>query len=422
MNKIKIKDTFIKAASAFSSHRYVKSINAGIGLLAPLLLFGGFVLILLSGQNFKSISFWYYFAHKHNQSLRQVYDLSLGIVSLFLSAGVSYNLAKHYQLEGEEIDPLSSAIISMVAFLIISTKISNGNLDLLYLGSKGFFTAIINGVFTVELSKLLISNNIRIKMPEGVPYAVSASFTAMIPMIFNIIVLYGINLIMNFYFQENIAALLYNLINPFLYYADSAIFVAIIMLISQILWTMGLHGGAVTGVITSMLYTSNLLENATAYLLGESLPFVMTGPLSVYIVVMGGAGASLGLMLLMNTSKSKRLKMVGKEGFTSSFFGINEPILYGTPLIGNEHLRIPFIITPIVNIFIAYGAVSKGFISASYITIPWASPSIIGLPITNMNFNSVYLVLLVVVVDMIIYYPFYKKYEKELIQIERENL
>lgn len=426
-----LQDKLMPVALKFGSNRYIKAISDALIITIPLTIVGGISMILASppvdpkvmhGTNIfmKFLFAWYDWAVKNNQAIMTPYNFTMGIMSIFVAYSTAFYLSKEYKKKYSDIDPLSSGMIAAVVFFVIAAVWDKeGGIQLTYLGAQGFFTAMLVGIITVELTKLLIKHDIKIKMPKGVPPAVSASFNSLFPMLLNVFLFFILNLVSESAFGNTIPAAIMKMMTPVLKGTDSVWFVIIMMLICHLLWIVGIHGGAITGGITSAVYTSNLIANATAHSAGDALPYVMTGPLSVYVVVMGGSGATLGLMFLMLRSRSKQLRTVAKVALLPGLFGINEPLVFGTPIILNPTLAIPFVICPIVNAFIAFYSTAFGLVAKAFINAPWTCPPFIGLPLSTMDWRALVLVCVVLVIDMVIYYPFLKVYEKTLLVKER---
>lgn len=424
-----LEEKLAPAASKFGNHKYVRAVSDSMVATISLSIIGGLSLLIasppvdpevLQPTNFfyRFLLSWHAFAVKYGQQIITPFLMTMGIMSIFIAMGVAYSLAKHYSKD-YDLDPFTSSIISGVIFFLIAGGAEDGAIPMKYLDAKGLFSAMIVGIVSVEISKVLIKNEIRIKMPEGVPPAVSASFTALVPMLVNVIVFYGLNLILISQFEVTFPQLVFDILTPVMEGADSVWFIAITMFLTSLLWTVGIHGGAVVSSVTTVVYTSNLMANAAAKAAGDPMPFILAGQVSVFLVVVGGSGATLGLNLLMLRSKSERLEAVGKLGIVPGLFGINEPILFGTPIILNPIMSIPFVLAPVVNSFIAYYSIKWGIIGRAYITVPWTMPPFIGMPLATLDWRAFFLVLFIIAVDMAIYYPFFKTYERQLIAEEK---
>lgn len=423
-----LENRIVPIANKVGNQRHVKAIRDGIISTIPLTIIGGFSLLLASPPvdpeimkptNFiyKLLLKWYDWAQLNQEEIMTPFFMTMAIMSIFVAISIAYNLAKEYS---DKLDPLSSGIISGVVFLIIAAPMVDGAIPSTFLDATGLFSAMIIGVLTVEISNVLVSKGIEIKMPAGVPQAISSTFSSLIPMIVNVIVFHVANVIIIRTTGQSLASLLMSVITPIHNISDSLGGYLIIVLLIHLLWFVGIHGDSVFGGIIVPLFTTNIMANATAKAAGQPMLFTWTEPVSAFLVFMGGTGATLSLVFLMVSSKSKQLKTVGKIGLIPGLFGINEPIIFGTPLILNAHLLVPFFLAPIVNAVIAYFAINTGLIGRSFLSVPWTSPPFIGLPLSTMDYKAFFLVLFVLILDIIIYYPFFKLYEKTL--LEQENI
>lgn len=421
-------EKFAPAASKFGNNKYVRAISDSMVATISLSIIGGLSLLLasppvdpetLQGTNFffRFMLNWHAWAVEYGEIIITPFLMTMGIMSIFIAMGVAYSLSKHYSKD-YDVDPFSSAVISGVIFLMVAGTVTEGAIPIRYLDAKGLFSAMIVGVVTVEVTRLLVKHDLRIKMPEGVPPAVSASFTALIPMLVNVIIFYGLNLFLVSKFDVTFPQLVFDTLTPVMQGTDNVWFIAITMFLSSLLWSVGIHGGAVVSSVTTVVYTSHLMANAAAKQAGQPMPFILAGQVSVFMVVVGGSGATLGLNLLMLRSKSKQLKTVGKIGIVPGLFGINEPILFGTPIILNPLMAIPFILTPVINGFVAYYIIKFGLMGRAFITVPWTMPPFIGMPLATMDWRAFFWVLFIIALDIAIYYPFFKTYEKQLVERE----
>ncbi len=372
-----LEEKLMPAATKLSGQRHLKAIRDGLMSTIPLTIIGGICLILASPPvdpeltkptNLfnKFLLGWYDWAQANASAIITPFNMTMAIMSLFVAFAIGYSLGKHYE-EEYGTDPLSSGVIAAVVFLLVAAPSDEGMIPTTYLDAKGLFTAMIVGLITVEITRGLLKKGATIKMPEGVPPAVSASFTALIPMIANVLLFYAINLILISTLGKNIPAAIMSALTPALKGADTIWLMLVIVIIAHLLWFVGVHGAALVGTITAPIFTSNLMANAAARLAGEPMPYVWAEPLWAFVVVLGGSGATLGLTLLMLRSKSSQLKTVGKVGILPGLFNINEPVLFGAPIILNPILGIPLIIAPVVNTIIGYVAIKSGLIGRIFV-------------------------------------------------------
>ncbi len=424
-----LEERLMPVASKLSEQRHLKAIRDGIMSTVGLTIIGGISLIIAfppvdparteATNIFKKFLLgWYSWASANMDAILTPYNMTMAIMALFAAMAIAYSLAKEYQKQ-MEIDPLSSAVISGVVFLLISAPAADDSIPMTYLDAKGLFTAMIVGLITVEITRILLVKGVSIKMPEGVPPAVSASFTALVPMIVNVILFYAVNLILLRTIGFNIPQTIMKALTPALNAADSLWFILIIIIITHLLWFAGVHGAAIMGTITAPFFTQNIMANAAQRVLGQPMEFIWTEPLWAMVVVLGGSGATLALAILMLRSKSSQLKTVGRIGILPGLFNINEPILFGTPIILNPMMFIPFILVPCINGIVGYLAIKIGLIGKAYVAVPWTTPAFIGMPLATMDWKAFILVLVVFFLDMAIYYPFFKSYERLLLKEEK---
>ena len=303
------------------------------------------------------------------------------IMAIFGCIGVSYRLA-----EKNKVDCLSSVALALMTFMILTPfKVSFMNntveaIPLMYTGSAGLFGAIISSIISVEIYSWFIRKNIVIKMPENVPPAVAKSFVALTPTLALMIGTLIVRLILENTSLQNIHELLKVILTtPLKTLVGSWWGLAIITAIIQLFWIAGLHGSTIIlGMIGPVL---GLLgdQNRLAYEVGAEIPNIIGGPFFDLFISIGGGGGTFALaFLLAFVSKSKQLKEIGKISVGAACFNINEPIIFGLPIVMNPYLIIPFFITPILTGFIGYFSIAIGILpKLPGISIPWTTPPLI---------------------------------------------
>ncbi|MDU1982543.1 MAG: PTS transporter subunit EIIC, partial [Enterococcus casseliflavus] len=251
---------------------------------------------------------------------------------------------------------------------------------------------------------------ITIQMPEGVPDGVSKAFASLIPAILIAFLMVAINGVLAVFHTD-----LYGLLSkPFEFVKEltgSWLGIIVIMLLIHLLWAVGVHG---TAVIKNSFINPILLVALTENIDGANNIFA--GDFVNMYIFMGGAGSTLGLVLLMLfVAKSQQLKVLGKAAILPGLFNINEPVIFGAPIVYNPYLIIPFIITPLINVTIAYFASSFGFVDKVITGIPWISPVGIGAFLgTGGDFRAILIALINLGVSILCYYPFFKMYDGKL--------
>ena len=377
-----LEEKFMPIAGKIGGQKHLQAIRDGLILSMPLTIAGSIFMILA----FLPIPGYYDFMlgifgdtwmGKVLYPVRATFD----IMSIFGCIGIAYRLA-----EKNKVDCLSSVALALMTFMILTPyKVSFMNtsveaIPLVYTGSAGLFGAIIASLISVEIYTWFIRKNIVIKMPDNVPPAVARSFVALIPTLALMIGTLIIRLILESTDFQNVHELLKVILTtPLKILVGSWWGLAIIVAIIQLFWIAGLHGSTIIlGTIGPVL---GLLgdQNRLAYEAGKEIPNVLGGPFFDIFISLGGGGGTFALaFLLAFVSKSKQLKEVGRISVGAACFNINEPIIFGLPIVMNPYLIIPFFITPIITGLIGYFSIAMGVLpKLPGISIPWTTPPLI---------------------------------------------
>lgn len=439
-------------AMKMASNKHLNALKDGFVYTMPFLIIGSFVLLLVN-LPFRDVNTplymkWYddlMTAYKAN--LVQPFYVSMGIMSVFVAFGIGSSLATQYKLNG-----ITGGFLSLFTFLLTAAKLEwapiggykaadlLGNNDYLlntfhqgsgwmpimdarYLDAKGLFTAIVGAFISIEIFRLLVSKKMTIKLPDSVPPAIAKSFELLTPIVAVILVFHPISLLVQKSREIFIPELLLQMFRPLVSASDSLPAVIGILLIVHILWFAGLHGVNVVVAIINPIILTNLATNQAALQAGEKATKVLAGGFLDAFVYLGGAGATLGLAIAMFLSKKDHIKSIGKISLIPGLFNINEPIIFGAPIVMNPILFVPFIVTPIINATIAWFAVKSGLVGHIVSLVPWTTPSPIGaLLATNFSMGALILSVLLIGLSVIIYYPFLKVYEASLDREEAMEL
>jgi PTS system cellobiose-specific IIC component len=293
-----------------------------------------------------------------------------------------------------------------------------------YFGGEGLFAAMVLSILICESYRWLIQNKVgRIKLPDSVPDAISASFESLVPaiIILTVATIFG-HILRSL--GTSLPVLILSLFRPIIKSVDSVFGAAFVTLITQVFWWFGIHDSAV-GAIIGPIRDANLAANAAAYASGTAiadLPYVFTSAFYWTFGTIGGSGATLALVLLMIRSKSTRLKTVGKIGLIPSLFNINEPILFGMPIVLNPIMLIPFLSAQTLNVIITYLCMAGGIVNKTMVDPSWNMFAPIGALIATLDIKAVVLLLLLIAMDALIYYPFFKIQEKKLLAEDTEGI
>ena len=237
-----------------------------------------------------------------------------------------------------------------------------------------------------------------------------------------ILTIYPLNLFIQHQFGMILPDAIMAIFKPLISAADSLPAILFAVFLAHILWFAGIHGAAIVGGILQPFFLVNLGLNQAALAAGQPLPHTFVEPFWSFFIVLGGSGATLGLVLLYMRSKSAHLRSIGKLGIVPACFNINEPVIFGSPIVMNPVLFFPFVVAPMVNATIAWFAAGSGLIGKVISLVPWTAPAPIGAAWgAGWVVSNGLLVVALIVIDLLIYLPFFKVYEKQLLAQEAEN-
>lgn len=397
-----------------SEQRHLRAIRDGIISTMPLIIVGSFFMMIA----FPPIPALDALVKPYVAKILIPYRLTLGLMSLYAAYGIGYSLSKSYKLDG-----ISGGVLSMAAFLLtmipLNVEKTGWVLPMGNLGGAGMFVAIIMSIFAVEVLRFLQQRNITVKMPEGVPDSVARSFEALIPAAVIMVVIWIVRILANF----DIQTFIMNLFKPLVTAGNTLPGVLVPILLITLLWATGIHGVSVVGSIARPIWLTLLDANIAAQAAGAAvLPNIAPEPFFQWFVWIGGSGTTISLVLLMLISKSKYLKSLGRASLLPGICNINEPIVFGAPIMLNPILAIPFIVGPLVTGIITWIAMAANIVSRPYILPPWTLPAPIGAYLaTGGDWKAIILVLINIAITMLIYFPFFKVYEKKLLAEETGN-
>lgn len=421
MGGYKLLEKVEMVAGRIGNQRHLRALRDGILLSMPLIIIGSFFLILgnlpitgytewLEGLGLSPI-------------FNKIVDGSFGIMALIATFGVAHSLADDYDVDG-----ISAGVIAIASFLIVTPNVvaeAGSGIPYAFVGSSGLFVAIIVGLITTEIFRFFVQKNFVIKMPAGVPVAVENSFAALVPGLMVILFWGLVYLVLDITQTENIHLLLTNTLGkPLSVLGGSLWGTLIIVALNSIFWFVGIHGGNTINPIMQPIWLQNTDANRIAFQAGTELPHIVTNEFMTSFVWIGGGGATIGLVVcLFLFSRSKSNKAMGRLTVAPGFFNINEPALFGLPIVLNFKLLIPFILAPMVTAVVTYFAMATGIVAKpSGIVVPWTMPPVIsGYLATGGKISGALIQVVTVLISIIIYYPFVKAADRGLVKTEAEE-
>lgn len=417
----KLEEVLLPLGNKIGNQKHLAAISTGMMMTLSLIVIGSLFLILanppinldLIDKNTANIVYrffisWKEFAIDNYDLITKPFNLTMGIVGLMTSFTIAYSLSGTYGL-----NKLSSGLISMCTFLMVAAPLEKGNLNISNLGADGLFVAILVSLLSVEISMFIERKDWKFK-GENIPPAVLSFMNALIPLLLNIVIIYGLSVLLFIKTGKSVPDFIKMILTPALSIGNNLWGYLLIILFGNILWLFGINGTSIIFPIVFSLGIMNTGLNAEMVKLGKEPEMLMN--LQMFrIAILGGAGNTLGLVLLMLRSKSEELKALGKIGIIPGICGINEPIIFGSPIIFNPILAIPFLAVPIVSLCLTYFAQKLGIISLGYIIDPSFAPFFIQGYLSSLDIRNLVFVLFLVFVSYIMYYPFFKVYEKNRI-------
>jgi len=405
-----------------SRNIYLGAVRDGFLTAMPAILFASIFILLAALPEVLG------FAWPENVStwLWKVYNYSMGVVGLLVSATTARSLSESMNRKmpkNKVINSTSAMLASIVGFMLLSVSQIDGGFSSEYMGTKGLLASFVSAFITVNVYRFCVLKNITIKMPKEVPGTISQTFKDMFPFAFSVLGMVLIDLIVRSALNVPFAEALVKLLSPLFTAADGYLGIMIIWGMMAFFWFVGVHGPSIVEPAIAAIIYVNVEANLQLYNAGEHASNVLTVGLGNFVGTMGGTGATLVVpFIFMLLAKSKQLKAVGKASFIPVSFAVNEPLLFAAPIILNPYFFIPFLLTPMINVCIFKFFVDVIGMNSFMYVLPWATPAPIGLVLgTGMGLWSFVLVLTLIVVDFLIYLPFCKVYDKELVMQEARN-
>ena len=405
-----------------SRNPYLRAIRDGFIAAMPVILFSSIFLLVAFVPNI----FGFTWSDEAVAAIMKPYGYTMGIVAVLVAGTTAKSLTDAFNRQlskTNQINFISTMIASISGFLLLASDGIEGGFANGYMGTKGLLTAFLAAFITVNIYKVCVKNNVTIRMPDEVPPNVSQAFKDVIPYALSIFVLYGIDLGTRQLVGTNVAEAILKLFEPLFTAADGYVGITIIFGAYALFWFVGIHGPSIVEPAIAAITYANIETNFQLLQAGQHADKILTSGTQMFIVTMGGTGATLVVpFMFMWLTKSKRNKAIGRASVVPTFFGVNEPILFGAPLVLNPVFFVPFILAPIANVWIFKFFVDTLKMNSFSVNLPWTTPGPLGIVMgTNFAPLAFVLVILLVVVDVLIYYPFLKVYDEQILAEEQSG-
>lgn len=417
-------------AKIIGENKYLIAIRDGFLISTPLLIVGSFFLLI---ANFP-IPNWNEIVSPilgdNWQSLVSVpASASFDIMTILAVVGIAYSLGRQLN-----IDAIQSGALALVSFFILtpfstpftpenSTEVYDvASLPLKWMGSSGLFLGMIIALVSTRIFAAIINRGWTIKMPEGVPPTVVKSFEALIPSFVVVFIMFGVNWLVSLTSYGNLQEVIFKFLQtPLLSLGNTLGAMIVAYLFLHFFWFFGINGSSVVGAVFNPVLRALSVENMQANIEGHQIPNIITGQFQDMFATFGGGGSTLSLVIVMVLfCRSQRIKKLSQLSLVPSIFGINEPIIFGLPIVLNPIILIPFALVPTINIIISYFAMKWGLVAyTNGLQLPWTVPPIISGFLVS-GWQASVLQALLIVLGMFIYYPFIKVMDDQYLREEKE--
>ena len=406
-----------------SRNKYLRAIRDGFIAGMPVILFSSIFILIAYVPN----AWGFHWSKDIETFLMTPYSYSMGILAFFVAGTTAKGLTDSMNRDlpaTNQINYISTMLASMVGFLLMAAEpAKEGGFLTAFMGTKGLLTAFIAAFITVNVYKVCVKNNVTIRMPDEVPPNISQVFKDLIPFTLSVVLLYALELVVKASLHVTVAESIGTLLAPLFSAADGYVGITIIFGAFAFFWFIGIHGPSIVEPAIAAITYANAEVNLNLLQQGMHADKILTSGTQMFIVTMGGTGATLVVpFMFMWLCKSKRNRAIGRASVVPTFFGVNEPILFGAPLVLNPIFFIPFIFAPIANVWIFKFFIETLGMNSFTANLPWTTPGPLGIVLgTNFQFLSFALAALLIVVDIAIYYPFLKVYDEQILEEERSG-
>lgn len=425
MNKFMevLENVLLPLADKLNNNRYLTALRDGFMVALPVIIFGSIFVVI---ANFPFLD------KLLSQSAYEAYQSALGpasaatlsIMGLFVIVGIGYKLLQHYGGEA-----IYGGVVAIASFLILTPQVVEsvtGVIPTASLGAQGMFLGILTAFVSVELYRFFVNRDWTIKMPAGVPDAVSRSFSSLIPITLTLTVFLIVRIVFSLTPFVTVQDFIYTVVQEPLTALGSGLAATIVaVVLIQLFWFFGLHGQIIVNSVFDPIWFTLNNQNLEAFQAGEPLPHIITKQfIDSFLVGMGGSGMTLAVVILiLIIGRSRQQKELGKLGGPPGIFNVNEPIIFGLPIIMNPLVFIPWILAPVVVTIVTYFAMATGLVPPpAGIIVPWTTPIILnGFLATGNAWQGGALQLVNLLIVMVIWWPFLKILDKNYYENEKSR-
>ena len=420
----KFESILMPVATKLGNNVVLRSLRDGFLIITPLIIVTSIFLLIANFPIPGWADFWTGILGENWQTwFTAVSNSVFSFTGILSCTAIGYAYGKNRGLQA-----IHSAIVALISFLILTpTTVTVGKtavsaVQLQYIGPNGIFLGIFIAIFSVEIFRFAVRRNWTIKMPDGVPPAVSQSFDALIPSALVILAFFLIRIVFTLSPFETAYNFIYTLLQaPLKHVGNSLPSVLLYNFLASLLWCFGINGPSITNSVWSPIFFVLTQDNLHAFQNHLPLPHIYTQPFIDIFTTYGGGGSTLSLLIVMFAiCKSKRIRELGKLAILPGIFGINEPLIFGLPVVLNPIIAIPFISVPVLNTLISGLVMTWGWVPRpNGVLLPWTTPPIISGWLATGSWTGSVLQIFELLLGILIYYPFVKMLDKQYLGDEQ---
>ena len=393
------------------SNKFISALQYGMMSTMSILMVGAFCQIIASVGSMLGLM-------EANGALYNAimtpYNYTMGLIGIWVTGFIAYSYAKNLKMK----NPLVHAIDAIIVFVMTCGPLVDGKIDTTFLGATGMFLGFVIAGVVVRIEKLCIDKNIRIPMPDVCPPSLVNAFAAIVPLAINVFIFQGLSAVLGIV-GLNLPYLLLTILMIPISGLTSLPGMFIICFFALALWCFGIHGTMIVYPILAASMVEAAQFNAAAMAAGEPLQWF---PVSLFgaIALLGGTGNTWPLVLMGLRAKSEQIRAVSKASLVPGWFGINEPVAFGMPIMYNPILCIPYVLNPIVIMILYIVGYETGIIIPAWISITALMPMGFGAYFGTLNIMNAVWVYLMLIPSALIWFPFFKVYDNQLAKQEAE--
>lgn len=416
-----IENTLSPLSNKIAQNKYLIALSHGLMCTLPIVIAGSMCIII---ADFPLPMFQDFMTSMLGDVwLRWAWDIvvpaTIGIMSLIAIIGITNSLATQ-----NGVDYLPAIVTALASYFVLLIRTEDGAISASSFEAQSLFMAIITALIVSEIYAFLIKRNVRIKMPESVPSFVSSQFSAVVPAFIIVLMFLIIKLLFELTpYGDLTTFILHTLQQPLLGFGSSFIGVIVASLFNSFFWFFGIHGTAVVGAVMDPIWFQAQFQNLEVFKQGAELmrPYIATMDFANFFIYLGGTGLTFPLTLLMIFKcRSKQLQSLGRLSVLPGLFNVNEPVIFGLPLVMNPTMMIPFILAPLASIVLAWVSIEIGWVPRpTGVNIPWTTPLFIAGWLMTNSWRGGVLQLIVTVVSGVIYYPFIMTMDHQILKTEQ---